>query len=130
MDTMSKSVAEILDAAADLIEPEGAWTQGAFSRNVDGSADYGEDDETDPIVAANPVCWCALGAIAQVADCDPLAFKTFSESYSMITAKAKAILRETLGLSAEMWNDAPERTQAEVVAKLREAAAKAREAGQ
>ena len=30
---MSKSVAEILDAAADLIEPEGGWGQGSFGEH-------------------------------------------------------------------------------------------------
>jgi hypothetical protein len=119
---MSKTVSEILNAAADLLEKPGAWTQGAFSRNADGSADYGEEDE-EPIVAATPVCWCALGAIAQVTDRDPLALPTFSEAYPTETGQAKRFLAGMLGVSVEIWNDASGRTQAEVVAKLREAAA-------
>jgi hypothetical protein len=31
-------LADILNAAADLLEPEGAWIQGAFGRDEDGRA--------------------------------------------------------------------------------------------
>jgi hypothetical protein len=51
-------VAKVLNAAADLIEPEGRWTKGAFARDA-----YGE--------VVVPVCseacsWCAVGAIRRV----------------------------------------------------------------
>ena len=34
----AKTVADILTAAADLIEPEGAWTQYQWARNAAGRA--------------------------------------------------------------------------------------------
>jgi hypothetical protein len=92
------SVAEVLDAAADLIEPEGAWTQG----------EWGSDG-----------CWCLDGAL--------MAAKGSCQTWPELEAVRNAIGPECE--TAIGWNDAPERTQAEVVAKLREAAAKAKEQG-
>lgn len=107
----AKSVADILDAAADLIEPEGAWTQGAFARHRSGN----------PIgpLESNAACWCASGAI-QRAD----SRRRFSPAWEDFNDYAVS-----LGfLHMAAFNDAPERTQAEVVAALRAAAEKARAA--
>lgn len=102
---MTKTVSEILDAAADLIEPEGAWTQGYFGM-WDGST-----------------CFCAVGAIGRAAG-----FRRIDEAENWVEANAADLLgMGWFGL--EDWNDRPDRTQAEVVAKLREAAEKAREQG-
>jgi hypothetical protein len=105
-----KTVSEILSAAADLIEPEGAWTKGQFSRDKEGfySATSGR----------KAVCWCALGAIKRTAP-DTEAAMAARDCLKSITSS----------VSVADWNDAPERTQAEVVAKLREAAERAREQG-
>jgi hypothetical protein len=111
---VNATVPEILRAAADLIEPEGAWTQGAFSRNADGTTDI------DEAVASNPVCWCALGALAKASGVDPLDPRAFVLPAPQIAAYP--ILRRLVGGDFVFWNDAPKRTQAEVVAKLREAA--------
>lgn len=88
-------------AAADLIEPEGAWYQLHGSRvNSDGS-----------------VSLCALIAIYRATD------------LSSVGLAASLFVRRHLGLSDSEglagWNDAPERTQAEVVAALRAAASEA-----
>lgn len=97
---------EVLLAAADLIEPEGAWTQRAFARDRHGTAltarSYGA------------VCWCADGAIIHSAG---------DEAYlhGPCLAAVYRIIPDTLLINH--WNDAPDRTQAEVVAALREAAA-------
>lgn len=112
-------LADILRRAAALIEPEGAWTQGAFSRNADGSIDMcGEDDEPDGR-AANPTCWCALGAIAHAAGYD-LARKSFPLEGPL--KDASKALGDVVGMPVDDWNDALGRRQVEVVAKLREAA--------
>lgn len=98
------TVADILDKAADLIEPEGCWMQGAFGLR-------------------KGTCFCAVGAIRAALDVPSI---TAAENWVDQNA------RKALGMDAmtiEDWNDAPGRTQAEVVSKLREAAALAREQG-
>jgi hypothetical protein len=98
---MAKTVSEILSAAADLLEPEGAWAQGDLARNAEG--------DCVSTISDSAVCWCTVGAIYRVSDyyCD----------------EALGTLEHILSGGIANWNDAPERTQAEVVAKLREAAA-------
>lgn len=111
---MTKTISEILFAAADLIEPEGKWTQGCSARNAEGNS----ASATRP----DAVCWCAVGAIWCAAE----------SHTSKLADAATDELEQVLGglIAVGKWNDAPERTQAEVVAKLREAAEKAREQGQ
>jgi hypothetical protein len=60
------------------------------------------------------VCWCALGAIRRVVG--PSGHVT--DAWDALRASAHVV-------SIVDWNDAPSRTQAEVVAAFREAAAKA-----
>jgi len=92
-------VSDVLDRAADLIEPEGAWHQGNY-------------------VGPTGDCWCALGAIMRVGN------------FASDINAPSIVLRRLIGEEfVADWNDDPERTQAEVVAKLREAAALAREQG-
>lgn len=103
-----KSVADVLEEAAGLIEPEGAWTQKHIRLNAEGR--YTAN-------GSEAVCWCVVGATMAVTGivASMAADRYFAE-----------FLGETGVDAVERWNDAPERTQAEVVAKLREAAAKAR----
>lgn len=108
-------VADILNAAADLIEPEGAWTQGYFAADELGGK--WQDEETTMYGA---VCWCALGAVADVTGQDPWATWDATPAGAAMDA-----IKQVIGGPVVQWNDAPERTQAEVVAALREAAKKA-----
>ncbi len=107
------TVAEVLDGAADLLEKPGAWTQYAFARGKSGR-------EVTTRKAA--VCFCALGAIDHVTGYDP-GIEGCTEANCYL---ALAITGRRYGGIAK-FNDDPRRTQAEVVAKLREAAALARE---
>jgi hypothetical protein len=67
------------------------------------------------------VCWCLTGAFGRVLDAPALGFET---------QPVRHFFADFVGSEyVENWNDAPGRTQPEVVAKLREAAAKAREQG-
>jgi hypothetical protein len=102
-------VADVLERAADLIEPKGRWTQGADARNAAGWKTNGHDDAA--------VCFCAEGAIIHAAGKNP--------KHDAFQAVRRAIGAPWI----HEWNDAPGRTQPEVVAKLREAAAVARERG-
>ena len=106
-------VAEVLERAADLIEPEGKWTQDAFARTEKGFPIGPRED--------NAACFCLRGAIIRAGD-----FSTERE----FPAAINRALRLSTAARAVRWNDAPGRTQSEVVAKLREAAALARSLSQ
>lgn len=108
------TVAEVLDGAANLLEKPGAWTQDAYARGKSGR-------EVTTRKAA--VCFCALGAIDYVSGYNPgVGGDNEAKCYL-----ASAITGRRYGGIAS-FNDDPIRTQAEVVAKLRKAAALAREA--
>lgn len=109
------TIAEVLDRAADLIEPEGAWTQNEEARDALGY----------PVrsISAAASCWCIVGATFSV--CRDLILSSDADSFLADT------LPDEVGFGADVaeWNDTAGRTQAEVVAKLREAAALARGQG-
>ena len=87
---------EMLRAARKKIEPDGAWTQGAFSYNSDG-------EEVNP-QSTEAVCWCSLGAIAAVirgsSGLDARIY--LSQSYDDL-------------VDIPQWNDALHRTHTEVL---------------
>jgi len=95
-----EAVAAKLDEARALIER--GWTQGDFARDGEGNP-----ARIDRYAA----CFCAVGALVAV-DAEP---------------EATPFLRDALGVcSISFWNDAPERTHAEVVEAFRRAAELAR----
>ena len=96
---------EILLKAADLIEPEGKWTQGAYARTVDGTSQLVPNDAS--------CCFCAVGALIRLGG-------TLSDR---VATDACLVLGRVLRCRVSDWNDDPRRTQAEVVAALRKAAA-------
>lgn len=105
---------QVLDAAADLIEPEGAWTQGAYGR--DG---YGVGLDERELSEAK--CFCVSGAIIRVGDGNELWRACLRNFEAAVGDGFRSFIQ---------WNDAPERTQAEVVSALRKAADIARSEGQ
>ena len=115
---MTATVAETLRKAADLIEPKGAWTQGYYARDASGRY-WEEDPDSDAqgsYVDFPAKCFCLYGAIAKAVGADdPFLMKT--------DGRIEDALRLATGTTLVAdWNDAPERTQAEVVAALRAAA--------
>ena len=107
------SVADVLERAADLIEPEGAWTQKAIGRDADGN-DVRRAEDLD-----RAVCFCAAGAIWKVA----------GPENRFVVQQAFSILNDNgANEGVGPWNDARGRKQPEVVAKLRTAASQARRA--
>lgn len=105
------TVSEILARAADLIEPEGAWGQDEYAVDLDGRS-------VGP-TSASAVCFCALGALRRAGGFD-----------DDMNSAAQALGKVVGDLVCD-WNDAPGRTQVEVVEALRQAAkATASEAGQ
>lgn len=104
-------VADVLDAAADLLSAPGAWTQGALARNALGK---------DAKVGEDKVCFCMAGALVET-----------SGPWSAAWAFLDKFLPNVRGANnTAAFNDAPGRTQAEVIAKLREAANAARATGE
>lgn len=100
---------EVLSRAADLIEPEGKWTQGDYARDAGGEGRWPSSNDA--------TCWCAIGAIRRCAPDSPY--------------RALAYFAMAAGGSACVdFNDAPHRTQAEVVAALRRASELAKADGQ
>jgi hypothetical protein len=94
---------EILKAARALITPEGAWTTGDLARNFKGEAVNSR--------SPHAVCWCMSGAV-----------RTASFYTSDWVAGIDA-LGKVMSCSVPKFNDAPGRTQAEVLAKFDEAIA-------
>lgn len=107
-------VADVLERAADLIEPEGAWTRGI----------YAADECNDSIDTLHPgaKCFCAMGAVYRAAGASSL-HKTGPLD---VVNDIRTHLTHVLGTTMASFNDAPERTQPEVVAALRRAATLAR----
>ena len=90
--TRERTVADVLREAARIIEEFGWWQSG----NPDRS--YGH---------------CAMTAVSQASNDD-----------DALSSQALYVLRRSLGLGRwpDAWNDEPDRTEAEVIAALRNAA--------
>jgi len=94
------NVSEILNKAADLIEPPGAHLRYDIAHDKSGRSVAPDSKDA--------VCWCAVGAI--------FAVSRFS------APKVRDLVEENIGDSLVSFNN--RRTQAEVVAALRAAAEK------
>ena len=109
---MSSEIAGVLYRAADLIEPAGAWTQGEFARDAGGRA----CDAWSP----NAACFCVHGARKAAAKGTGPGWGT------LLGGLAGDFVRRALGVRTSwhvtVWHDRPERTQAEAVQLLRDAA--------
>ena len=111
-----QSIPEILNAAADLLTPEGAWTQNNLGRDKNGGV------VRDAMNIKSAVCFCMAGAIWKAASRNGEVMSKVCE----VVSKAFDVVQPVVGVSGiGPWNDAPGRTQAEVVAALRAAAVSA-----
>lgn len=112
------SVAEVLDKAADLIEPEGAWIKGAAGRDK-----FGVRLMVPEIARA--VSFCMTGATWRATGL------SYAESHDIVMLQAFPLIKKVIGSdSIGQWNDHPRRAQKTAVAKLRQAAQLAREQSQ
>ncbi len=97
------SVSEVLSRAADLLEKPGAWIQGPVARNEKGRDVFARSPDA--------VCWCAMGAI-----------KASTREYQgELYLEAVEAADPFMSGCVPVFNDAPGRTQAEVVSALRAA---------
>lgn len=110
---------QVLDAAADLIEPEGCWAQHAYGVDADGNLLWSRG-------LSGAVCFCMIGAAYRASGSRSLLSKF--ERSAAITLLAASIGCERYGISD--FNDAPGRTQFGAVKALRKAADLARSEGQ
>jgi hypothetical protein len=104
----SLSIADILDRAADIVAK--GWAQAAYARTRTG--------RKIGATCRAATCWCAVGAIKKAAGIEDVLAPQVWDAARLPFGSPNALTE---------WNDAPGRTQSEVVAKLREAAALARE---
>lgn len=107
--TEALKASEVLELAAELIEPEGCWTQHVLAKSKRRVYPNGQSTGW-----RRARCFCVSGAIGKVDDW---------------ASEAIHFLQRSLGNGAVAWNDAPGRTQAEAVAALRAAAALAESEG-
>jgi hypothetical protein len=98
VDPTPPSERDILVAARALIEQPKAWTQGEYARDKKGNR--------VPLTSRQATCWCAMGATGRA-----------QAGNIPAGVRARDRLRAAIGdRSIPGWNDAPERTHAEVLA--------------
>lgn len=109
----------VLDRAADLIEPEGAWTRHRFARDSGGA----------PVRPRDPraTCWCMTGAIIRAGNGEVMPYAVFAAKHLGWSANTDGPAGIGPTAFVEQWNDRA--TQPEATAALREAAALARSEG-
>lgn len=99
---------EVLRKAVVLLRPPEAWTQGRAARDASLQSVAPESPDA--------VCWCALGAVQ--------AISPGSGEATRLRTRAYWLLGGVIGSRALVnWNDAPERTHAEVIQAFEKAAA-------
>lgn len=96
-----KTTVEILTEAKALINTPERWTKGKFAALADGSSAHWDNP--------NATCYCIVGAIF-------LAEEHMNVAASPTTTRAimKAVGAK-ISRDVSVWNDAPERTHAEVM---------------
>lgn len=117
---MSLTTSEILERAAALIEPPGAWAKDVYARDED----YRIVNATSPTACR----FCALGAILNVMGLDYPYDGRASFDGDPVVVEPIRRLEEIVGEWPPFWQDDEKRTQSEVVTALRDAAAAARDA--
>lgn len=104
---MSAPLLDVLTRTRRRLTPDGAWAKDAWARTVTSIAvDASAPDAT---------CWCLVGALTLEARCaggGGLLLALAAEAIS------QTIGLETSGLTLEGWNDAPGRTQSDVLGVL------------
>lgn len=127
-----KTIKQILNDAADLIEGEGKWTQGVLAKfepappGVAYGADYSMGDMVrSKNMGKTPSCMCAIGAITWAVINDPEPVPEGARWviwYGSRATTAENAFSDYLGTDVVAYNDDETTTQEDVVASLRECA--------
>jgi len=104
MPNQPKSPREILLEAAELLEKPGAWTQKSAARDKQGRHVLFDE--------VGAVSFCMIGAISRISNNEYPAYQDAKLALSRVVGRPGIVT----------FNDAPGRTQSEVVTALRKAA--------
>lgn len=96
----SDPVLTVLRGARELLTPEGAWTQNEYAKTRTG--------RPCSVTSPRAVCWCLDGALWH---------ETTAEGWDQAREAVIAVLDSPPSFIL-VWNDDPDRTQAEVLALL------------
>ena len=99
--------AQILRAAAEIVERPGGWTQRELARGADGHY-------VDPLSDA-AVCFCMIGAMRRASG-------AYAGGESAAYTEARTALISQIRRFPGDWNDEPRRIVSDVVDALRRAA--------
>ena len=113
---------EILKAARELLSDEKRWTKGHYARDA--------QQRPTPPHAVDAVCWCPEGAMAKFSaaseDGTVNSIQVDEPLFFAFQAVNKAVFGkgQTLTDRIHTWNDASERTHAEVLQRFDDAIAR------
>jgi hypothetical protein len=96
-----QTVVEVLIAARELISVPERWTKSAYARSADGRP-------IGPcgVASQDAVCWCPVGAVDRLVE-DGTDLAAYALDYLQMVVGGGRVAN---------WNDAQERTHAEVLA--------------
>jgi len=110
-DVQDDPALRILKRAARILSKPEAWTKKAEARTETGKEIFYDSNRA--------VCFCSMGAIWRARK-DILGTQDCDDDYSVLR---KVVKGAHTGIGIVDWNDAPERTHAEVLAAFQEAIA-------
>jgi hypothetical protein len=93
---MTKTVLEVLEGALEILRDPKRWTKGAFAKDKYGFALNFFD---------RAVCFCSIGALIKASD----------RNCAWYYPPGLDVLSDAVNIPVSAWNDAPERTHAEII---------------
>lgn len=115
MGTTEQEIRDVAKRAAELIRERG-WTQGAYTEGAEPCTIIGDEGDVQWRIRDCGGPLCLVGAVA-LAEGRPIDF------YDHAPEADGCSVLDRLNFGAVEWNDAPERTAAEVIAVLERVAA-------
>ena len=104
----------VLKHALETLRDPARWTQGEYARNAKG-------DGLENPKASSAVCFCSQGAILRAPHADVAVEYPFGRVFHVFYKVYGVVQTVIGGTNISAWNDAPERTHAEVLAVFEKA---------